>query len=87
MKDLKYLRSEIDEVDSQLKDLLIRRYEILQAIRDTKKRNQLEPHDPLREKQVLKNFALEENQDQNDYLNSIAKVIHQSSLVVVSKTN
>ena len=53
MKDLKELRQEIDHIDRQLVDLLLRRMEVSRNVAAYKIANQIPVLDPERERQVL----------------------------------
>ena len=52
-KELKFLRSQIDDVDSKLLELLARRVEISSAIAQLKVTNGLPIHEPAREAEII----------------------------------
>lgn len=55
MKDLTQLRIEIDEIDSELIQLLAKRIKVVQEVGEYKKENNLPIIDPQREQKIIDN--------------------------------
>jgi len=81
MDNLKLFREEMDVVNSELCELMIKRFELLAKIMNIKNNKGLETHDPAREGQMLKQLAqqLKDSPYKQDVLN-IFKDIFKHSL-------
>lgn len=79
-KQLDKYRSEIDQIDHQLVDLLEKRFKQVELVSQYKKEHNLAVLDTSREEQVLQKIAeMTKDKEKTSYLQSIFKeIMHQS---------
>lgn len=79
MEKLKEFRKEIDLIDKEIRDLLIKRLNSVEKIGDFKRENCIEIEDKNREEEVLNQLTLGLDNKQKEYIVSIYKKIIDAS--------
>ena len=78
-KELTELRAEIDEIDAQIKNLLVKRMQTVLKIGQNKKQNCLNVYDSAREQAVLEKVTQGLNDEQREYVYNVYLEIIKNS--------
>lgn len=81
MDELQNLRGEIDRLDNELLALLIKRFELMTAIADYKRKHQLPVYDGARERELLERLGKKSQEKglRQDIIEAVfQEIIHQS---------
>lgn len=76
MKNLEDLRKQIDEIDDQILDFLIKRMEIVKKVGQLKKKNNIPVFDESRWQKVIKS--------KKGFVKKIYNIIHKEALKIES---
>lgn len=79
MKDLNKLRDEINSLDQKMKELFLRRMDIVKDIYSYKKEHELPIYDKTREEEMIKNLLLDIDESLKDYYLKFIKLILDTS--------
>ena len=79
MKDLNKLRDEINSLDQKMKEMFLRRMDIVKDIYSYKKEHDLPIYDKAREEEMIKNLLLDIDESLKDYYLKFIKLILDTS--------
>lgn len=79
MKDLNKLRDEINSLDQKMKELFLRRMDIVKDIYSYKKEHDFPIYDKTREEEMIKNLLLDIDESLKDYYLKFIKLILDTS--------